>query len=586
MITETPTIRLHVEAETSEDVVSESIGNIEIPGVQTLLELFPQITGWEVDRIRGGQAIHDDRDTFSSSFLQTPGGATDSDFLESVSSDKFGIVDMWSDWPDGRHCASRSQCDSLVQVFNTLIGQVETAYRQIELLNAQFAPNVPLTNGSDSGAILLQRLESVIRDGLRLLNVTAGGLYLLDDETRELNLRAQVGLPPQSLLKPPRKLRESIADLDALVGHPFAISKSGPVIHDQTNEDSHSGNPSIGSPHPANSNSGLRLNFAPDSIKPTTKPTIAVPEDFPAALCVPVASHSTPLGTLWFFSATDRVFSNHEISIAELIGGRIGSELERESAIREGASSRKMTRDFDRAKLWQQLQTPPQIPAFDGWSVKGDQFLEQGVGGTVLDYSISSAGELVAALGDIQGAVMESSLAASAMRGAVRTLETSNLDAERLLFEVNNTLWNCPLGDQIGSLFSIRLDPSSGIAQWSNAGETGALIVGRGCETEIATSASPLGACADETFESRSRVILPESTLFAFNSGFRRLFRYSFRKSTDEEILEKLQSENLLTPVEIQTWIEELVADFDSYRSTPDVCFLAIHRTADETIES
>ena len=146
---------------------------------------------------------------------------------------------------------------------------------------------------------------------------------------------------------------------------------------------------------------------------------------------------------------------------------------------------------------------------------------------------------------------------------------------------MNNTLWNCPLGDQIGSLFHIAIEPHTGISQWSNAGETGAIIIGAGSEIHIAEACSPLGACPDESYEKSDRVLLPNSTLFAFNEGFRRLFKYQFRTATNEDILARIQEENILRPSEIENWITDLVAGFDSYRSSPDVSFIAIFRQDD-----
>jgi len=45
---------------------------------------------------------------------------------------------------------------------------------------------------------------------------------------------------------------------------------------------------------------------------------------------------ATPLGTLWFFSARRRDFAPEQTNLAEIVAGRIASDLEREMLLSEG----------------------------------------------------------------------------------------------------------------------------------------------------------------------------------------------------------------------------------------------------------
>lgn len=527
MITESPTIRLHLEDEAFE----ESNKSLTIPGVSGIIEFFPQITGWDVDVLQpASQTISNLNELGMVSEWSTP------PYSAAFPSLELGIVDMASDVGAGSSCSSRQKCDAFVESINHLVRQVQANQQQIESLNAELATAIPVSSADRGEDVVLAKLQSIIEQGLTALQLSAGGVYLLDDATRQLHLRVQVGLAENCFLQEPRRLKESMADLEALVGIPVAMADTSEV-----------------------NNWNL-------------------PQLFPSALCVPVATHSTPLGTMWFFSETAREFTTSDIAVAELVGGRVSSELEREAAIREGAVTKKIGRDIERAKLWQQLQTPPVMPELESWDICGGQFLESGVGGAFYDYSIASSGNIVASVADIQGAVFESGLSAATMRGAMRTLDDRNLRPRQFLSQLNNTMWNCPLGDQIASLFQVQIEPETGIARWCNAGQTGALIVGLGSEAEIALESSPLGACEDEAYEERDRVLLPNSTLFAFNDGFRRLFKHKFRAADDFEIIQQLGDHELVLPKDIEAWISEMLMNYDSYRSAPDVSFLALHR--------
>ncbi len=65
------------------------------------------------------------------------------------------------------------------------------------------------------------------------------------------------------------------------------------------------------------------------------------PEDFASAVCVPVASGTMLLGTLWVFGTEVRDFTDQQIHIIEIVAGKLASDLEREMLLREGVDGRR-----------------------------------------------------------------------------------------------------------------------------------------------------------------------------------------------------------------------------------------------------
>lgn len=520
MIANAPTLRLHVE----EEALAPSTPNSGNPIIEEMVELFPQITGWEIQ-------LNHSRPPASTELISSPNSS-------SRNKSSLNIIDMYSELLPGEHCSSRQKCDSFVEAINGLLDQLQQTQDQLERLNADLATAIPVSSVQDSdGDALLSNLEKILQQGLTGLNFAAASIYLLDDATSELNLRIQVGLPASRLLAAPRSLKDAKADLEALLGNSVMISNT--ADHQQWN----------------------------------------LPEqDFQSAICIAIATHSTPLGTLWLYSENQTGFSESDLAIAELVSGRISAEIEREAAIREGSVSKKIYRDIDRAKIWQQMQQPVCTPEIDQWKTAAQALHEEGIGGALCDLSISQCGIITGSVGDIQGAVFESSLGAATMRGAMRSLEELKLSPDRYLQSINNVLWNCPLGDQIGSLLHVQIEPDSGIAKWANSGQTSAVILGTGAESDIVFEGSPLGACEDELFEKCERVILPNSTLFAYNSGFQQLMRNRFRFHHDSEILHYMQNHGLISPDDIESWIQDLIGDYSAYRATPDIGFVAIQR--------
>ncbi|REJ67941.1 MAG: GAF domain-containing protein [Planctomycetota bacterium] len=141
-----------------------------------------------------------------------------------------------------------------------------------------------------------RRLRAVLGGAADSLKCHACAAYVLDEETTELNLVAAVGLPDARLLEPPRPLEGALGDLEALTGH--AVVLEDDALH------------------------GLWR----------------VPEPCGAALCVPVATDTSILGTLWLYAREPRSFTMTECNLAEIIAGRVALELAYHRLILAGRS--------------------------------------------------------------------------------------------------------------------------------------------------------------------------------------------------------------------------------------------------------
>jgi GAF domain-containing protein len=143
-------------------------------------------------------------------------------------------------------------------------------------------------------------LVDLLKESAKILDCCASALYTLDSRQKTLKLRSCWGLPEERLLDPPRPLHDSLADLEAILGQTVVL-----------NED-----------------------YLIDVWK--------IPEDFPSAVCVPMMSPQAILGTLWFYADRRWDFTEHELSLIEIISGRFAAELERASLLRE-REERKMS---------------------------------------------------------------------------------------------------------------------------------------------------------------------------------------------------------------------------------------------------
>jgi len=176
------------------------------------------------------------------------------------------------------------------------------AYRWQQLFRKyeeELASVVPVPSFKPTDRKFTETLFDILKGGAKILNCSAAALYILDETSKSLKLRSCWGLPEERLLDPPRKLHDSLADIEAILGHIVVL-----------NED-----------------------FLLESWKS--------PELFPMAVCIPVASPMSILGTLWFYAEERCNVDDREAALLEIIAGRIAAELERVAVLRELAGKGK-----------------------------------------------------------------------------------------------------------------------------------------------------------------------------------------------------------------------------------------------------
>ncbi|MBI2478863.1 MAG: SpoIIE family protein phosphatase, partial [Planctomycetia bacterium] len=319
---------------------------------------------------------------------------------------------------------------------------------------AELAIGVPVSPKRQEEEHLAARLEIMLRNGARAVGCGAAGLYLLDDATTELKLRACSGLPKDRLLEPARPLADAFAELEALLGHAVVLEDASRLPHWKT------------------------------------------PEPFPAALCLPVASPTDPLGTLWFFADSVRDFSDQEIHLAEIIAGSIAAELQREVLLAECLALKQADRQISRAAQWQHDHLPTITPLVDGWDVAGWSAAGDELASGFYDWFVPPDGSLAIAIGTCDGLRVESALSAGA--------------AAKMISRANETVWNLSAGGHLASLFYCKATPGSGQIEYSTAGGIQAILVRKSDLEVIRPDTSPLGTTPE---------VLPEMTRLALAKG-------------------------------------------------------------------
>lgn len=441
----------------------------DLPSLPELFKAFRQATGWSLKYAAGPEPNEPNDLTWSAPV--NPGvGATPGhlriDPVRSRRRTPARPIDPK---------AVRKLASALAGVVSELLKTQHALWQR----EAELAAGVPLLPHRDEQKQLAIRLESVLKGGAEAVNAQAAALFLLDEATTNLKLRSSWGLPRARLADPPRPLQGALADLEAMLGHAVVLT------------DTH-----------------LLAQWNP-------------PEDFPSAVCVPVATSTTILGTLWVFSGRKRDFDDHETNIIEVTAGRVAAELEREMLMREGVDGAQLKRQIAAAERLQRNQLPTIAPLLDDWDLAGWNAQAGPVGGDFYDWFALPDSLLAVAVGGVAGQAVEAAISASAVKAALRSHGQYHRDAAELLAQVNLTLWTGSAGDQSASLFCGLVETGTGRVRYSLAGNPAIVLLGPEGWKSLSQPTTSLGESPESVYRQQQCGLQPGEALVVFTAGVR-----------------------------------------------------------------
>jgi len=461
-----PSLRLHVEPPLSE---STSLPTAALAG---LLAAFEQATGWQ---LRCEQAPPGIGEVWSAAIdADRPNGACGGRLV-------LAAAELTDELPsDGPRPIEFRRARPLALSIAGLVRELAALKQELRQREAELAAGVPIIARAAEEPHLAERLEAVLRSGAEAIGCQAAGLYLLDEGTSELKLRAAYGLAQERLLAPARPLRGAMADLEALVGHAVVLEDTSLLPHWRC------------------------------------------PEEYPAAVCVPVSSPSVPLGTLWIFSEERRDFLPHETNLIEIVAGRLAADLEREMLLAAGTKAKGRERQFEAALEWQADRAPHVAPLLDDYELAGWTAAVGELSGEFYDWSVLPNGRLLLTIGDVGGSPLAASLAAAALRMALNAHATYSPSAEKLLSRVNESLVASSPGEEPAALGLVLLNPDDGRLELALAGQVAAIVISGEERLITTTDEPPLGISREAAWPTDESSLGPGDVMVLLTNGARR----------------------------------------------------------------
>lgn len=315
----------------------------------------------------------------------------------------------------------REKCERLVAGINSILEELDRCREDVWRKNAELATGIPVTDDGSSGEKLAVLLNSLLTSAIDVSNAKQSAIYVLDDGTQNLNLRTTAGFNQHSTPASSRDLSRAKADLEALLGHAV-------VIEDASRYTSWN-----------------------------------LPTGCGSAMCVPIASSSNLLGTLWIFDDKPRAFGGPEVNMVEIIAGRIAAELERCALLQVARAAKSESKRLDAADSVARPQLPNIHPPIDELKIRGEVFDAADVAaGSVYDWAICQQGRLAVLVAHAGGSANHAARVATILQTAFRAHSGHCGTALELFDSVFETAMSVGSSEDPVRFTCGYIDPSSG----------------------------------------------------------------------------------------------------------------------------
>lgn len=445
-------LRIHRGSERNE--VTQS--NPQHDLIRNFWNSYSDATGWRIDP----------RASRNSSGLE---------LLPAISSDTTDTGDAEPTTTMGRMSATR-----LANAASSLTDEVRRTRECLRQREAELASSAAMMSVEFDAKATADQIESALTDAMVACKCDAAALYMLDEDTQYLKARSVVGLPAQRLEDPPRQLRGSRADLEAMVHHTVAID-----------------------------------DFNAGSID-----TWNCPEPFSAGICVAIKTDDVPIGTLWLFRNQVAEFGDAESAVARLVATCLSQLLQQSSQTDTtiGADSNQPIQDLSQ---WQYESLPVGSTLAQGWHVDGMIESPETWATGWHHWDVLPDGTLMLAIAEAIDPSAKGAMHAAIARAAVASHAGYRHTPSQLIQRVSDTLWQTSTGEQLVSLIYAHLDPDTGDGVVAAAGSIAALIGNRyGYRPLVDGSSDPLNTHMDSSTSCHEFHLMRGETMLAYSHGF------------------------------------------------------------------
>ena len=340
-----------------------------------------------------------------------------------------------------------------------------------------------------------QVLDTVINGACRLLSATRGSLMLFDSASKELRIRAAIGMSSELVGTVHINPGEGIAGRVLETGEPLLITDAP----------------------------RLRLG----DHRQTVTDQRAAQYRNQSALCVPMKIRGRIIGV---FNINDRIdqqdFSENDLYIARVIANQAAVAISAAHLLSESIATAELHQSLQIAHEIQDKLIPP-APTIPGVDIARLSDACESAGGDYIDYfpvegeHDLSQGRFYLACGDVSGHGVGSALIMAMGRAFLRALLQRDARLCMVLSKMNNLIEADTPAGQFMTLFVGRLDVSTGRLSYASAGHEPTLLYQVATDEIIVTETTglPLGMFENQDYTVGHLELRPGDVLVMATDG-------------------------------------------------------------------
>lgn len=239
-----------------------------------------------------------------------------------------------------------------------------------------------------------------------------------------------------------------------------------------------------------------------------------------SAVVAPLLVSGEVCGVLYLdYLQIGRSLTDEDVRLVGQIARVASMKLETTRLREEAIEKRLMDEEMRTAGRIQQRLLPSEPPAVPGFTLAGSNRACRIVGGDYYDFVVTPGGVWFV-IGDVSGKGVTAALIMSSLQSAFRIFLKMNYSAPgELVASINAALKETIPDTKFVSLIAGRLDPSTGVIEFTNAGHPPPLLIRRDAVERVGNTDLLVGLFPGATYRTQKFTLDPGEALVLFTDG-------------------------------------------------------------------
>jgi sigma-B regulation protein RsbU (phosphoserine phosphatase) len=232
-------------------------------------------------------------------------------------------------------------------------------------------------------------------------------------------------------------------------------------------------------------------------------------------VAVPLVRADDVIGVITLESDQPNAFSDHQVSVLEIFAEHVASAITNARLHEQQRQRARLDYEIELARQIQRAALPTPSLRGEGYEAAGVNVASDVVGGDYFDYFERADGKVGLALVDVAGHGISAALMMQAVRSAIRLTVDSTRSPAILLQRIARLLYESTPMNKFVAMVLARLDPETGVLEYSNGGHIPPLRIGRDGYEALPSTGFILGAFPNSKYKG-AEIQLERGDLLAF----------------------------------------------------------------------